>query len=517
MQTANILWADDEIDLLKPHILFLSDKGYHIETATNGRDALDIFKTKDFDIVFLDENMPGLTGLETLSSIKTINPDVPVVMITKSEEEYLMEDAIGFKIDDYLIKPVNPKQILLTLKKLIDNKRLVSEKTSMAYQQDFRTLGMTLNENLSYQEWVDVYKKLIFWELELEKLEDAGMHEILTMQKAEANAQFSKFIEKNYLDWIKNQDKAPLLSHNLFKKKVFPALSEQTPTFFILIDNLRYDQWKIINPIITEYFRLEEEEIYFSILPTATQYARNAIFAGLMPTEMEKRFPDMWQNDEDEGGKNLFEEKFLEDQIKRSVKKDIKFSYHKILNYDQGRDLNDSLSKLMDNDLNAIVYNFVDMLSHARTDMQIIRELANDDAAYRSITLSWFEHSPLLDLIKKLSQKRVKLMITTDHGTIRVKHPSKVISDRNTNSNLRYKQGKNLNFNGKDVFHVKNPQDAMLPKLHVSSSFIFAKEDSYFVYQNNYNQIVNYYNESFQHGGISLEEMVIPFVTYKNK
>lgn len=517
MQTANILWADDEIDLLKPHILFLSEKGYHIDTATNGRDALDIFKTKDFDIVFLDENMPGLTGLETLSSIKTINPDVPVVMITKSEEEYLMEDAIGFKIDDYLIKPVNPKQILLTLKKLIDNKRLVSEKTSMAYQQDFRTLGMTLNDNLSYQEWVDVYKKLIFWELELEKLEDAGMHEILTMQKAEANAQFSKFIEKNYLDWIKNQDKAPLLSHNLFKKKVFPAVSEQNPTFFILIDNLRYDQWKIINPIITEYFRLEEEDIYFSILPTATQYARNAIFAGLMPSEMEKRFPDMWQNDEDEGGKNLFEEKFLEDQIKRSVKKDIKFSYHKILNYDQGRDLNDSLSKLMDNDLNAIVYNFVDMLSHARTDMQMIRELANDDAAYRSITLSWFEHSPLLDLIKKLSQKRVKLMITTDHGTIRVKHPSKVIGDRNTNSNLRYKQGKNLNYNGKEVFLVKNPQDAMLPKLHVSSSYIFAKEDSYFVYQNNYNQFVNYYNESFQHGGISLEEMVIPFVTYKNK
>ena len=517
MQTVNILWADDEIDLLKPHILFLSEKGYQIATATKGNDALDVFKTKDFDLVFLDENMPGLTGLETLSSIKTINPDVPVVMITKSEEEYLMEDAIGFKIDDYLIKPVNPKQILLTIKKLIDNKRLVSEKTSMAYQQDFRNLGMTLNENLSYQEWIDVYKKLVFWELELEKLEDAGMHEILTMQKAEANTQFSKFIEKNYINWIKDQDKAPILSHQLFKKKVFPSLQENVPTFFILIDNLRYDQWKIINPIITEYFRLEEEDTYYSILPTATQYARNAIFSGLMPSEMEQRFPKMWQNDEDEGGKNLFEEKFLEDQIKRSLKKDIKFSYHKILNYDQGKDLNESLNNLMGNDLNAIVYNFVDMLSHARTDMQMIRELANDDAAYRSLTLSWFEHSPLLDLIKKLSQKRVKLMITTDHGTIRVKHPSKVIGDRNTNSNLRYKQGKNLNFNPKEVFQVKVPADAMLPKLHVSSSYIFAKEDSYFVYQNNYNQFVNYFNETFQHGGISLEEMVIPFLTYKNK
>jgi len=517
MQLATILWADDEIDLLKPHILFLNEKGYQIDTATNGNDALNIFKTKDFDIVFLDENMPGLTGLETLSKLKSINPDIPVVMITKSEEEYLMEDAIGFKIDDYLIKPVNPKQILLTIKKLTDNKRLVSEKTSMAYQQDFRNLGMILNDNLNYTEWIDVYKKLIFWELELEQLEDAGMHEILTMQKSEANAQFCKFIEKNYLNWIKDQDKAPLLSHQLFRKKVFPNLSDQIPTFFILIDNLRYDQWKIINPIITEYFRLDEEENYFSILPTATQYARNAIFSGLMPSDMEKRFPKLWQNDEDEGGKNLYENEFLEDQIKRSLRKEIKFSYHKILNQDQGKDLNDSLNNIMGNDLNAIVYNFVDMLSHARTDMQMIKELANDDAAYRSITLSWFEHSPLLELIKKLSQKKVRLIITTDHGTIRVKKASKVVGDRNTNSNLRYKQGKNLNYNAKEVFLVKNPQDAMLPKLHVSSSYIFAKEDMYFVYQNNYNQFVNYFNETFQHGGISLEEVIIPFVTYKNK
>jgi CheY-like chemotaxis protein len=517
MQTANILWADDEIDLLKPHILFLNEKGYHIDTATNGNDALEIFKSKDFDLVFLDENMPGLTGLETLTSIKSTNPDIPVVMITKSEEEYLMEDAIGATIDDYLIKPVNPKQILLTIKKLIDNKRLISEKTSMAYQQDFRTLGMTLNDNLNYQEWIDVYKKLLFWELKLEKLEDAGMHEILTMQKAEANAQFCKFVEKNYATWINDQDNGPTFSHQLFKKKVFPALNEHIPTFFIVIDNLRYDQWKVINPLIAEYFRLEEEDSYFSILPTATQYARNAIFSGLLPLDMEKRFPNLWQNDEDEGGKNLHEEEFLQDQIKRLLRKDIKYSYHKILNQDQGKDLNDSLSNLMDNDLNAIVYNFVDMLSHARTDMQMIKELANDDAAYRSLTLSWFEHSPLLDLLKKLSQKKVKVMITTDHGTIRVKHPSKVIGDRNTNTNLRYKQGKNLNYNSKEVYHVKNPHEIQLPKLHVSSSFIFAKEDSYFVYQNNYNQFVNFYNETFQHGGISLEEMIIPFVTYKNK
>lgn len=517
MQETKILWADDEIDLLKPHILLLADKGYQVTTFTNGNDALEAFGNTHFDLVFLDENMPGMSGLETLSAIKNIRSDVPVVLITKSEEENLMEDAIGSKIDDYLIKPVNPKQVLLTIKKLIDNKRLVSEKTSSAYQQDFRNIGTILNDRLNYEEWVDIYKKLVFWELELEKLDDPQMHEILTMQKSEANMQFSKFIEDNYLTWMSDKAKAPLLSNELLKKKVFPLINESAPVFFILIDNLRYDQWKVINPLINEYFRTEEEDIYSSILPTATQYARNAIFSGLMPLEMEKRFPSLWQNDDDEGGKNMHEEAFLADQIKRSLRKDCKFSYHKILTFDQGKDLTEKVGNLMDNDFNAIVYNFVDMLSHARTDMQMIRELANDDAAYRSLTLSWFEHSPLLDLLKKISQKRVKLVITTDHGTIRVKHPSKVIGDRNTNTNLRYKQGRNLNYNAKEVFLIKNPHEAHLPKINISSNYIFAKEDQYFVYQNNYNQFVNYYNETFQHGGISLEEMIIPIVTYSSR
>lgn len=517
MQQTKILWADDEIDLLRPHILLLNEKGYHVSTFTNGNDALECFSKEHFDLVFLDENMPGMGGIETLSAIKNLRNDVPVVLITKSEEENLMEDAIGSKIDDYLIKPVNPKQVLLTIKKLIDNKRLVGEKTSMAYQQDFRSIGMSLNDNLSYEEWVDVYKKLVFWELELEKLDDPQMHEILTMQKAEANAQYSKFIENNYLEWVNGKNKAPLLSHELLKKKAFPLINSNHPVFFILIDNLRYDQWRVIHPLINEYFRTEEEDTYCSILPTATQYARNAIFSGMMPLEMEKTFPGLWQNDDDEGGKNLHEETFLGHQIKNSLRKDCKFSYHKVLTFDQGKEIADQVNNLMQNEFNAIVYNFVDMLSHARTDMQMIRELANDDAAYRSLTLSWFVHSPLLDLLKKLSQKKVKVIITTDHGTIRVKHPSKVIGDRATNSNLRYKQGRNLNFNPKEVFLIKNPHEAHLPKINISSNYIFAREDKYFVYQNNYNQFVNYYNETFQHGGVSLEEMLIPVVTYTSR
>jgi CheY-like chemotaxis protein len=517
MQETYILWADDEIDLLRPHILFLNDKGYKVKTVTNGRDALEVFKKEHFDLVFLDENMPGLTGLETLTEIKNISPETPAVLITKSEEEYLMEDAIGFKIDDYLIKPVNPKQILLTIKKLIDNKRLVSEKTSMAYQQDFRNLGMILNEKLNHDEWADVYKKLVFWELSLDNLEDAGMHEILTTQKEEANAQFFKFIEKQYVHWVKTPDDGPLTSDQLFRKKVFPTLNTAQPTFFILIDNLRYDQWRVLNSVITEYFRLDSEEHYYSILPTATQYARNAIFSGLMPAEMEKKFPQFWQNDEDEGGKNLHEADFIRAQLAQAHRKECRFSYHKILTAEKGRELTDNISNLLSNELNVLVYNFVDMLSHARTDMAMIKELASDESAYRSLTLSWFMHSPLLDTLKKLAKKKVKIILTTDHGTIRVKHPVKVIGDRNTNTNLRYKQGKNLNFNPKEVFLVKKPGDAKLPLQHLSSSFIFAKPDTFFVYPNNYNHFVNHYSDTFQHGGISLEEMIIPFATYLPK
>ena len=517
MHKTYILWADDEIEYLRPHILFLEEKNYKVKTVSNGQDAVEAFQNEPFDLVFLDENMPGLTGLETLSKLKAINSSVPTVLVTKNEEEHLMEDAIGSQIDDYLIKPVNPKQILLTVKKLTDNRRLVSEKTSMAYQQDFLQLGMRLQEDLTIKEWIDTYKKLIYWEIALDKLEDSGMHEVLTLQKADANAAFSKFVERNYVKWIKNPSEGPLFSHQLFREKVFPTLEEGKPTFFFLIDNLRYDQWRILNEVISDYYRLEEETPYFSILPTATQYARNAIFSGMTPLEMEKEYPEYWQNDDEEGRKNLHEDKFLGEQLRRTYRPNIRHSYTKVLTLQQGKDVVENANNLLQNDLNVLVYNFVDMLSHARTDMSMIRELANDESAYRSLTLSWFEHSPLLEVLKWLSQKKVRVIITTDHGTIRVKKPSRIIGDRNTNTNLRYKQGKNLNYNQKDVFAVGNPHDAQLPRLHVSSNFVFAKEDHFFVYPNNYNHFVNYFSGTFQHGGISLEEMIIPIAFYSPK
>lgn len=518
MDKITILWADDEIDLLKPHILFLNGKGYDVVTACSGDEALDIVKDNNkLSAVLLDENMPGLTGLETLVKIKQNHPNLPVIMITKSEEEHIMDDAIGGKIADYLIKPVNPNQILLSLKKALDNKRLVSEKTNTEYRKEFGQIGITLSDKLSWKEWADVYKKLVYWELELDKVQDKSMYDILVMQKADANTQFFKFVEKNYISWLNGSDKnPPLMSHTLIKNKFVKDLDSSEKIFLIVIDNLRYDQWKIIQPIIEDYYKVDNEDLFFSILPTATQYARNAIFSGLLPSEMEKRFPNLWLNDDDEGGKNMHEEEFMREQMKR-LGKDVKMSYTKITNFAAGKKLTENLSNLLNNKLNIIVYNFVDMLSHARTDMEVIRELADNEPAYRSITRSWFEHSPLQDIIKQLAEKKIKLVITTDHGTVHVKEPTKVLGDKNVNNNLRYKQGKALDYNPKEVFEIKNPSDAYLPKNNVSSRFIFAKETRFFAYPNNFNYYVNYYKNTFQHGGVSLEEMIIPYITLSAK
>lgn len=516
MQKYQILWADDEIELLKPHIIFLNAKGYEVTPVNNGLDAIDACKDNHFDIVFLDENMPGMSGLEVLAQVKASLPNLPVVMITKSEEEYIMEEAIGAKISDYLIKPLNPNQILLSVKKILDNKRLVTEKTNMGYQQDFQNLSMKFNDILNYEEWSDVYKKLIYWELEIDQTEHKSMKEVLEMQKTEANSNFCRFIEDSYVDWLEDKEDAPLMSHQLIEERVLPLLEEDNkPVFFIVIDNLRFDQWKTIEPEISEYFKIEEDN-YFSILPTTTSYARNAIFSGLLPAQMAKMEKDIWVNDGEEGGLNKHEDEFLRRQLKR-LRKDYSTSYHKIFSNEQGRELNTKIKNLLSTDLNAIVYNFVDMLSHARSDMQVIKELAGDEAAYRSITLSWFKHSPLLELLMKLSELDVNVVLTTDHGTIRVKNPVKIVGDRSTNTNLRYKMGKNLSYNEKDVLEARSPEKFHLPKVNLSTSFAFCKDADYFVYPNNYNHFVNLYKDTFQHGGVSLEEVIVPLVTLKNK
>lgn len=516
MQRYSILWADDEIDLLKPHILFLQQRGYDITPVNNGAEAVELNESRNFDVVFLDEHMPGMSGLEALGLIKANKPNVPVVMITKNEEEQIMEEAIGSKIDDYLIKPLNPSQILLSVKKILDKKSLVMEKTNSGYQQEFQKIGMAFLDDLNHDEWADIYKKLVFWELQMDQ-SDASMAEVLESQKVEANVNFCRFIKRHYEGWL-NDPKVtkPLMAHQLMKKKVFPEVNTTRPTFLIVIDNLRYDQWKSIEPELLDYFSVEKEETYYSILPTTTAYARNAIFSGMLPSEMARVYPDLWVGEDVDDGKNNFESEFLERQIRRN-NLTMKFSYHKIKKLEEGRDLADSVFNLFNNDLNVIVYNFVDMLSHARTDMAMVRELAPDEAAYRSITKSWFIHSPLLEILKKISERKARVIITTDHGTIRVKKPFKIIGDKTVNSNLRYKQGKNLGYDGDKILSVLKPEKFFLPKNNVSTSYVFAVEDQFFAYPNNYNYYVGLYKDTFQHGGVSLEEMIIPLILLTSK
>jgi len=507
LKNTRLLWVDDEIEHLKPHIFFLKEKNFQVDTATNGKDAISMLKEVHYDLVFLDENMPGLSGLETLSRIKEAYPTLPVIMVTKSEEESIMDQAIGSKIADYLIKPVNPNQVLSSIKRTLERQALVSKVTTRDYQSAFSKIGIKLNDRLDFNDWCEIYKQIIFWELELQAT-SSPMNEILLMQKNEANTQFSRFIKTNYLNWLQ-QDEAPLMSHTLLKKRVVPLLKQPQPVVMVVIDNFRLDQWEVIKKEISPFYNLESDELYMSILPTATQYARNAIFSGLLPANIAKLNPALWVEEDEEGSKNQFEEELLNDYFKRT-RESVRIFYQKINDAESGKRLPDSFKRMLEYQLSVVVVNFVDVLSHARTEMKMIRELITDEAAYRSLTLSWFAHSPLFELLKKLSAEKVKVIITTDHGTIRVQNPVKVVGDRNTNTNLRYKHGKNLAYDSKSIFEIKKPEQAFLPRPNVSTSYIFASGNDFFAYPNNYNYYVGYYKDTFQHGGISMEEMLVP-------
>lgn len=514
---ARVLWIDDEIDLLKPHVMFLQSKGYEVITLNNGVDALDTIKHQLVDIFFLDEQMPGLSGLETLAKIKEMFPAIPIVMVTKSEEEDIMNEAIGSKISDYLLKPVNPGQILLAIKKQLESKRLESERSTSSYQQEFREIGAALSPNLSFKEWEEIYKKLVFWDIELSKTDDEGMKEVLRNQKDEANLLFSKFVENNYIDCLRKGSENEFdMSHTVLKNRLLPIINDEIPVFFILIDNLRFDHWKVIQKRITPYMNTLSEDVYMSILPSVTHYARNSMFAGLLPSEIEKKYPDYWVREDSGHYKNQNERLLLEECLKR-FGKEPNYTFNKVINNSYGFKILEYLPKMMQTPLNVIIYNFIDMLSHASTEIELLRDMANDDASYRSLVESWFEHSPLLELIKNLAGQKAIVIVTSDHGSIRINNPVRIKGDRDTSVNLRFKSGRNLEYNPRDVFSVRNPGDIFLPKITITSSFVFCRQNDFFVYPNNYNQYVNYYRNTIQHGGISMEEMLVPYAVLQPK
>ncbi|MDR2885797.1 MAG: PglZ domain-containing protein [Rikenellaceae bacterium] len=515
MNAPKILWVDDEIDLLKPHIFFLTEKGYRVETCNNGYDAIEMAAATDYGLIILDEMMPGMTGLETLPKIKEVRPLTPVVMVTKSEEENIMDKAVGSKIADYLIKPVNPSQVLLSIKKNLHQRQLVTEQTTADYRSQFGQISSSLSGADTFADWIAIYKKLVNWEIELSDTADGSIREVLQYQKDEANNEYAKFVKRNYLDWINKRDaQTPVMSHTLMRTSIMPVIDANPKTTLLLIDNFRYDQWRAVSAMLNEDFTVATEEFYCSILPTATQYARNAIFAGLMPLAIDKLMPDRWLNDNEEGGKNLYEEEFLRRQL-QSHPGNLKITFDKLVRPEAGRKLLDNMQHIYDADFSVIVYNFLDILSHARTETDIIRDLTEDEAAFRSLTHSWFEHSELFTMLRMLAAKGHTVIITTDHGTVRVDNPVKIVGDRETSTNLRYKTGRNLNYNPKEVFVISKPEEAQLPRTNLTSSYVFASNHDFFVYPTNTNQFVRYYKGTFQHGGISMEEMIIPFLVLK--
>jgi len=508
-----ILWADDEIDQLKSHIIFLKNKGFTITPVTNGEDAVSMIKENVFDLVFLDEQMPGMDGLATLEQIQSLQPSLPVVMITKSEEESIMEDAIGSKIADYLIKPVNPNQILLSIKRTLDKKRIEKEKSAQSYLKNFNELSSRFNEQTDWRGWIDIYRTLTHWELNLEN-SDQGLQQVLEDQFQQANQAFGKFVELEYKSWLtKEKGERPMLSPDLLEQKVFPRISDDETVVFFLIDCMRYDQWILFERILTEYFSIETD-FYYSILPTATPYSRNSIFSGLYPLQIKERHPQLWEMGKDEYSLNQHEEELLEKYMARHHLSN-SFKYEKVVRPMDGKRIADKMSNYAQSAFSAIVYNFVDTLVHSRSDSEVLKQLSPDVPAFRSLTESWFQHSSLLQMFKELAHEDVTVVVSTDHGSVRSMRDTKVFGDRDAATNLRYKYGRNLKAEENAAIFIDKPEEYFLPVPHAANSYIIAKEDYYFVYPTNYHKFQNLYKDTFQHGGASMEEMILPVATLK--
>lgn len=513
-----VLWVDDEIDLLKSHIIYLEEKGYDVTPATNGDDALDLIQRENFDVALLDEMMPGRDGLSTLLAMKEIRPNLPAIMITKNEEESLMNQAIGSKIDDYLTKPVNPSQILLALKKITEGRKLSEQKISQDYVSEFNRISAAVQMGMGWSEWADLHLKLSGWEIDIGKHSDTALMQSLTELRAGANVEFARFVEKNYIEWVNGGD-GPPLTPGIAGEYIIPALKAGKNVLFIVVDCMKLDQWLAIEDLLGMYFHISRD-YYYSILPTATPYSRNALFAGMFPADIERRFNDIWlKGEEDETSSNRYERQLLDSQLVRAgmeLKRESK--YFKLINPEEGKNLERRISSLFDSPLVSLVVDFVDMLTHGRATSDVIMEMVPNEAAYRSVVRSWFEHSPLYTILKAYSgQKDTVVVMTTDHGAIRAQKGSKVIGDRETSTNLRYKYGKNLKVEPKQAIIVENPAHYKLPRRGLNTCYIIAKEDYFFLYPNNYNRYFKLFRGSLQHGGVSLEEMILPIYILEGK
>lgn len=512
-----ILWIDDEIDFLKPHIMFLEGKGYNVTPVVSGADAIAMLEHEPngWDMILLDENMPGLTGLETLEKLKIVSPQIPVVMITKSEEENLMDQAVGNQIKDYLIKPVNPNQILHTLKRLLHAPRLVTQQATVSYHREFVELASMISRASDFNAWCDIYRRLTLRLMEFNETAP-NVEELLWSQHTDAQKEFFRFIKREYASWFGKRHGRPVMSHEVLDSTVLPALREGRRATIMVMDNFRLDQWYAVKPIFTEHFDIAREELCCGLLPTATQYARNAVFSGLLPVEIKRLYPRLWIEEDSEESKNLNEEVLVQSYLQRNGLGNKKLAFHKANNSVQ---LNGLINDIGNDttDLTVIVVNFLDILSHAKTESNMVRELASSDAAYRSLTLGWFRHSPFGELLHRIAASHRDFFFTTDHGSIRVKKPIKIVAERNTTTALRYKHGRNLAYPAKEVMAVSRPAEVGLPSQSIATTYIFAGEDDFFAYQNNFNHYARYYTDTYQHGGVSMEEMILPLVTFKSK
>lgn len=519
MKEHKILWVDDEIDLLQAHIAFLEEKGISVTPCSSGDDAIELVGRQDFDLVLLDEMMPGKDGLATLDAIKDIRPHLPVVMVTKSEEETLMEEAIGQKIDDYLTKPVNPSQVLMAIKKLVQSRNIVAGKLGQRYIADINRMNATLSGSATWIDWVAAHRTLCEWDLELDRYPDEGLFEIHRGTRREWNGRFTRFFEEGYEWWIHaSPAKRPPISVDVVDRAVIPHIKKGEQVVFIVIDCMRMDLWLRIEPLLAELFHIDHD-YYFSILPSATPFARNAIFSGQFPIEIAKLYPDDWKAyPDDEISRNRREGDLLERQLAgKGVAVSNGVKYIKVLKEQEATDLANRVENNLSSQLVAVVINFVDVLTHGRSSNILLKEMVPDEAAFRALMQTWFEHSSLYETLKMLARKNVTVVVTSDHGSTLCSRGTVAHGKRDTSTNLRYKYGDNLNCNPKEALLIKNPDRYRLPSFGLATTYIVAREDFYFVYPNRYNEYQRQFQNSFQHGGFSMDELILPIAVLKPK